>query len=149
MTFIQNYRDLRDIHIGFRKAERDIARIENHIIEHNFIHDADTNDDWDCHDFNRRFFGTLGLDVEHDTAEAVGYNRGRQKHQKRMIKDAMRSDEDNHGDGELTLIPIEMDGDESQDELMARVHQAIREHDIFLEQVSETDPQNPDQKESK
>ena len=74
-----------------------------------------------------------------------------------MIKEAQRSDEKNHkGPSTLTFIPIEMNGDESEEEILARVHKAISEHDIFLEQVSETDAANPnlpttdtDQKESK
>lgn len=155
MTFIQDYRDLRKIALGFRKAQRDIARIKQHIVMHNVLHETDETGEWECHEFNTKFFSSLGRDIEHDTLEAVGYNRGREKYQARIIKEAERSDAQNHGGpSTLTFIPIEMTGDESQEEILARVHRAISEHDIFLEQVSETNQQNPDspttdQKESK
>ena len=144
MSFLQDFRDLQGIRAGMAKAERDIALTKNHIVAHNMLHQLDTSNIWDCNDYNKNFFAALGLDVEHDTPEAVGYKRGREKYQDELVKEAMKSDP-----SELTIITIETNGDETQEELVARAHQAIREHDIFQEQVSETDQQNPDQKESK
>ena len=152
MTFIENYRDLQGIARGVKKAERDIQRIKDHISKHNTMHKLDeaAGGDWDCHDFNTKFFCSLGQDVEHDTAEAVGYMRGREKHQNELMQTATDSNSANHAESSgLTLIPFEMNGDEDQEDILTRVRQAIRDHEIFEEQVSETNQQNPDQKESK
>lgn len=130
---------LKSVHSGLKKAKRDYAKVTAFYAEHAARHDADP--EFQCGEFAADFWAHLGKDVNPhlDIFEAAGYTHGKNrltyKHRKNKDK----------GDGPSIMFGgvIEMNGDETREDLIEKVRQAMRDKREFDELVSETDFAKP------
>jgi hypothetical protein len=134
-----NFNDSKQLRIGRDKAHRDFARIQQFTAYHENMHKADEN--WDCAPELAAFHETLRADIETELQD-VGY---KQVENKLHLKDALKRAKEarnraNVGQGDYDFIPMTVTGDETPDELAAKVKQTIMDAiELRKRQVSETD----------
>ena len=127
--------ELRSIRAGIKKAERDFLIIEALENSHDARHAATPG--WNCIKAGRELIESLGNDIE-NAFEAAGYDKVAKAKSDAAIKQRAKQPKTEQENDGFQIIPVETNGDETQEEIMALVERAMRTQMTLNQMVSET-----------
>ena len=127
--------ELRSIRAGMKKAERDFLIIKALEDSHDARHAATPG--WDCIRAGRELIESLGNDIKNAFEEA-GYDKVAKAKSDAAIKQRAKQPKTERENDGFQVIPVETNGNESEEEIMAIIERAIRTQVALNRMVSET-----------